>query len=446
MLRNFFFGNADVKRNEGEVPEIEDDQPRNKYTEIQILSGHTDLVDSLINIGNSRVLSTGQDKKGVLWDCASGEVLFELIGHTRVITSAFYLECYVDEDSNVLPVIATSSSDHTIRIWDLSNGQCKKIIKQHQGTVKCFCLVSNETHLIVSGGQDICLWNSSFQLLSKLLRNSLDYAHTVIVINSNRIVTATDQPHLTVYNILEEVSFPSPDKVHEIKEYKKLQHRRESITFVLCITDSMFASASMDGAIIIWSSNSLDIIRQFNNYENFLNLSDHTYPYKVNHLIMVDKRYLIVAIGSGFAIYDALFDKCVCRLVQGHHSPVTCIALLSNGSYLATSSLDGTVKLWAAPITQTYEDLSYLKDISSISRLFGKRTLDFRNFPLNLELIGMCCGHSNSVKSIIGCGMEGFISCGNDGLVIFWRDSELLQKIEDNHIRKVLANLDWLNH
>ena len=54
----------------------------------------------------------------------------------------------------------------------------------------------------------------------------------------------------------------------------------------------MFASASMDGAIVIWSSHRLDVIRQFNYYENFTNISDHTYPYKVNHLIMTDQVYI----------------------------------------------------------------------------------------------------------------------------------------------------------
>ena len=350
MLRNFFFGAPEVKRNEVNVPEVEDDQPRNKFTEIQILSAHTDLVDSIQNTGPSRVVTTGQDKKGVVWDCASGEAIMELTGHTRNITCVFYFERYEDAEC-CLPVVVTASSDRTIRVWDVSGGTCKKVVHQHQGAVKCFCYHNKNNSggvgVVVSGGQDICVWDSSFRLLTKLQLNSLDYIHTAISMYPQRIVVATDQPHLTVYDVFIQTcddatttTTTTTTSESEVKMYKTLPRHRESVLFLACIGNAMFTSASMDGAVTVWSTNTLNVIRQFNRYENFVNICDHTYPYKVNDILVADHRYVVAAIGSGFAIFDALYDKCVARVLNAHHSAVTSLTLVEDGCYLATSSLD----------------------------------------------------------------------------------------------------------
>ena len=71
--------------------------------------------------------------------------------------------------------------------------------------------------------------------------------------------------------------------------------------------------------------------------------------------------------------------------------------------------------------------------------------MDVRSFPLKLEVVGTCYGHSNSVKSVVGCGSEGFISCGNDGLVVFWRDSERVQRGRDKCLRTLLKDMDWID-
>jgi len=54
----------------------------------------------------------------------------------------------------------------------------------------------------------------------------------------------------------------------------------------LLFLDAMFASASMDGCIIIWTTHRLVATRKFNYFDNFMNLTDHTYPYSVQHLMV----------------------------------------------------------------------------------------------------------------------------------------------------------------
>ena len=57
------------------------------------------------------------------------------------------------------------------------------------------------------------------------------------------------------------------------------------ISFVL---DESFVSASLDGEIIVWSSNALQPIKQFNEIREFEGDS-HLYPFSVQHLFVLDQ-------------------------------------------------------------------------------------------------------------------------------------------------------------
>ena len=75
---------------------------------------------------------------------------------------------------------------------------------------------------------------------------------------------------------------------HKIILYMKLDW------WFFVFVDGMFASASMDGCIMIWTTHRLVATRKFNNYENFMNISDHTYPYSVQNLLVAEKVFIFI--------------------------------------------------------------------------------------------------------------------------------------------------------
>lgn len=65
-------------------------------------------------------------------------------------------------------------------------------------------------------------------------------------------------------------------------------HCRKQTNLSSFTLDCMFASASLDGAIVLWSSHSISYTRQFNFVKNYEG-PNHTYPASAQHVFTVDQ-------------------------------------------------------------------------------------------------------------------------------------------------------------
>jgi WD40 repeat protein len=87
-----------------------------------------------------------------VWDVMSGKQVGSIQGHTSVVNG---LEFHPDGK-----IIATVSSDSTVRVWDAATGKEKDNFRAHDGAVNCLGFTPDGKYL-VTGGSDktVIVWN-----------------------------------------------------------------------------------------------------------------------------------------------------------------------------------------------------------------------------------------------------------------------------------------------
>jgi WD40 repeat protein len=91
---------------------------------VTTLKGHCDSVSSVaFSHDSTRLTSASGDKTVKIGDVSSGQCLQTLKGHGSLVSSVAF-----SHDSAWL---ASASEDKTVRIWDVSNVECLRMLKGH---------------------------------------------------------------------------------------------------------------------------------------------------------------------------------------------------------------------------------------------------------------------------------------------------------------------------
>ncbi|XP_030832765.1 WD repeat-containing protein 41-like [Strongylocentrotus purpuratus] len=445
---------------QNQVEILQDDQPLNPYTEIQILHDHTDLIKFLLPISENKFLSVSDDNTGIIWDVTTGLKLCTLVGHTRPITCASLMRPPVDDESREVEMshylLLTGSSDRTIRVWSTENGACLQIITEHNATTKAILSFPNNG-LFCTGGQDLFLWNSDGRLLQTIKQEAEDVSDCpladikhMLAVCEDRFVVAAGSA-LEVYAIEAQIGQLGVTSFQMRRVKKLVPQHREAVMCLTRISDSYFASASLDGTVKVWNSHTLSTSRQLNHINEY---EKNGFPWCVQHLIPLDTKHLCITIGSGLAVFDIVTGDCLWKKAHAHFSKITFISIINDGRFLATCSEDGTIRLWGVDQRirggsedgdNSAKDLSMHKFTDIVQASHQKHSKESRRLfrreesrPPLLCLQGECVAHSGAVQMILDFRHDGMASCGVDGLVILWKDGELENAKRSDLIREML--------
>ncbi|EXJ55466.1 hypothetical protein A1O7_08393 [Cladophialophora yegresii CBS 114405] len=127
------------------------------------LSGQGDSILDLAIFGVFAV-SAGKDGTAKVWSLREQSNVSTLAGHTGPI---YRVVCHSD---GVARRVYTGSTDHDVRVWDLSTGQPLAVLEGHESLVTHICV---DGSVVVTGGADgnIVIWSwqdhSILQLISK---------------------------------------------------------------------------------------------------------------------------------------------------------------------------------------------------------------------------------------------------------------------------------------
>ena len=306
--------------------EIKEFESENTLDELLILEGHTDMVRIACVVNHELVATASDDCTVRLWDWRTGALVHVLEGHKRPITCLMRL-------SNKR--IASGSSDEKIFIWNVQTGVCVRELNFHTGAVQC--IIKLGENRLCSGCNDktLFVWDQDGNEVGRIERHENENLHCMLSV-ANRIVTGSSSSFLLVYNP-ETWSFVTV-----------LAYHRESVTCLERVNQTQFASGSLDGSIVIWHADTLKPSRVLSFPDRYRSEVDHIFTYHVRSLASLNQRYLVCAIGNGFAVFDLYTGERILDKPDAHDAACLQVLPLYRGRKIVTCSDDATIRLWGA--------------------------------------------------------------------------------------------------
>lgn len=413
---------------------IGEEQPKNCFTEMQVLKGHFDIARFLVQIDDLRFASAGDDGLVLVWNIETGELLLELRGHTQQIT-AMTSYAYI-RGGNTHAALITASSDRTLSLWDPDTGNRVQNVSDLQSSVKCL-LVLDRLDVWLSGGNELCVWNRDFELQCKTVHHSDMGISAMVELPKNFIAAAMDK-EIVIFKL----NVSGSDIA--VMAMCHLADHQDTIRSLINVNDRLFASGSHIGELILWDSMDWRIQA----YEHILweeSAGDRQSEVRLTHQKPIERsiqhmssdgELLVAAVGSGLYVYNVPLKSVVAYRRIAHDSNVLHTMLQEDGQLMSCSE-DGSVRMWEL------QDLPLHAEPAS-SGLFGmfgtfgrsskqvcppaKKVPEVSGLR-SLELTGDLIGHSGAVQMFVSFKEKGLVTCSTDHLLIMWRDGELQSQL-----------------
>ncbi|KAI3695499.1 hypothetical protein L1987_78496 [Smallanthus sonchifolius] len=283
---------------------------------------------------------------GTITVCTVSEppsIMKKLTGHSKDVT---------DFDFSLNnQYIASSSLDKTVRVWDIPNGLCIRVI---YGVTSQLCIrfhpVNNNFLTIGNANREVSVFNfSTGRLISKIVVDSevpaLDYDHT------GQFIFCGDAQG-SIYSVKVNSHQGTLSRTHRTRSISKQKSEFTTIqyrTFSLMTQGPVLLSLTRDGTLFFFSV-SLEL-QGYLTLRCSLKLAPRLHSIRASFcpLLSLEKGEYIV-IGSEDAavyFYDLTRPQNTCvNKLQGHGYPVIAVAWNHGENLLASSDFGGTVIVW----------------------------------------------------------------------------------------------------
>ncbi|XP_053303939.1 WD repeat-containing protein 41 [Spea bombifrons] len=424
------------------VLNIGEEQAQNPYTELTPLQAHNDIVRFLVQIDDLRFASAGDDGSVYVWDVQTGEILLELHGHTQKITALAVFQA-PELPEGMSNLILTASSDKTVIAWDCESGHQVQKASDFHSTVKSL-LVLHSLDIWLSAGSELRVWSRDCKLLCET-GCFVDGGISALIELPKNCVAAAIGKDLIIFKL---GAVSEQLDQWDISEVKCLSGHQDNIRALITINESIFASGSDAGELIVWDSSAWTVHAFERNISSTSSPEDSPQEVKllplqeeisVQHLSS-DGEIIFAAVGSGIYVYNIQVKRVIAFQKRAHDSNIQHIANLPNRQLISCSE-DGSVRIWELRSKQQLHAEAVPSGFFSMWG-FGKagkqvnhavKKIPENGIVASLELIGDLIGHSSSVQMFLYFTDHGLVTCSADQLIIIWKEG-----IRESRLRSLL--------
>lgn len=269
-------------------------------------------------------------------------------------------------------LIATGSSDRTIKIWD-SKGKLLQVLVGHTNWITCLSFNSNG-QILASGSRDgtIRLWK-----LNRLTKQFIDQPAQILKDHQAPVLALQFSPTDAIF-----ASCGEDVKIRLWRDDGTLFNTFAGghLKWITCLRFSSdgekIVTGSADSSVIIWNVNGT-LIKKFIADDNF-----------IEDLDISPSRKLIATASRGRNIKLWNIQGNLVAMLEGHTDRISVVRFHPSGHYLASASRDRSIKFW----------------------------------DLQGNVIHTCRGHKGAIHSLcFGGNGKMFITGSQDTTVKFWR-------------------------
>ena len=231
--------------------------------------------------------------------------------------------------------VISGSADKTLKIWDIQDGtHVGESFEGHERDVFSVC-ISPDDRRIVSGGLDerIIVWDvESRQKVFGPLEKHTNWVNSVCFSPDGKRFVSAGDTRIVIWD------------AETGKELATLDgHRRDALTAVFSPDGLKLASGSADGTIRIWHADNAELLLVINAHQDWV----------MAVVWSRDSQQLVSSSGDlTVKFWYASNGNQIGQPCTGHTRRIDGLAIPQSDAFIATASLDGTVRLWSIKTRQ----------------------------------------------------------------------------------------------
>ncbi len=410
---------------------------------LTVMEGHQSAVCAVcpVTIDGRQLLATASSDSTVrIWDPATGQQTGVLEGHYGAVRAV----CPVEVDGR--PLLATASDDHTARIWDLAGGRQIAVLEGHLDWVNAVCQVNAEGHhflVTASNDRTVRIWDLDLAFGEQIAvlrghQSAVRALCPVIVDGHQLFASASLDQTVRIWDPI------------DVDLTAILAGHRGAVNALCEVTSAsrhLLASASSDRTVRIWDPATGEQTAILRGHQDKLNAMCE---------VVLDGRHLLATACHDHTVrvWDPA-DGSEAAILLGHQGAVraVCLVTAENRTLLATASSDRTVRVWERA---TDQQTAILEGHRSPVRAVGQITADGRRLlatassdrtmriwdQVTGQQLAILRGHESAVRAmcpVTAAGRQLLASASKDWTVRIW------DPVAGQQIAILKGHLDWVN-